>query len=101
MILDGDNVVYEVVHDGVVLGVENVNTEDLDEEEANNLEGLLKVLSWYEMLVLIETSVENSLLIGDIVVEDSEVADVEDLEAGDMDALIRPGLFLILLMEAL
>ena len=45
MILDGDNVVYEVVHDGVVLGVENVNTEDLDEEEANNLEGLLKVLS--------------------------------------------------------
>ena len=53
------------------------------------------------MLVLIETSVENSLLIGDIVVEDSEVADLEDLEAGDMDALIRPGLFLILLMEAL
>ena len=44
MILDGDAVVYEVVQEGVVLGVENAITEDLDEEEAKNFEGLLKVL---------------------------------------------------------
>ena len=45
MILDGDAVVYEVVQEGVVLGVENAITEDLDDEEAKNFEGLLKVLS--------------------------------------------------------
>ena len=72
VILDGDNVVYEVVHEGVVLGVENASTDDLDEEEPSNLDGLLKVLSLYETLVLIETSVENSALIGVLVV-------VEDL----------------------
>ena len=110
MILDGDDVVYEVVQEGVVLGVENAITEDLDDEEAKNFDGLLKVLSWYEILDLTETSVENSFFIGvSVVVENLEVGNevdlefgnAEDLEVGDVEALKSPGLFLMLLIEAL
>ena len=70
------------------------------------------------MLDLTDTSVENSFLLGVIVVvEDLEVGNVEDLElgnlenlevgnakdleVGDVEALKSPGLFLILLIEAL
>ena len=53
---------------------------------------------------------ENSFLIGvSVVVEDLEVGNVEDLElgnletleVGDVEALKSPGLFLMLLIEAL